>query len=86
MNIIILRLRYSLKLSQKDMALVLGISRSTLVRIERGDISPKADIITKLSILFGKEISYFYHSEDKHIKKTKDIIIKNNVNNKLYLY
>lgn len=86
MNIIILRLRYSLKLSQKDMALVLGISRSTLVRIERGDISPKADIITKLSILSGKEISYFYHSEDKHIKKIKDIIIKNNVNNKLYLY
>ncbi|WP_256384114.1 helix-turn-helix transcriptional regulator [Photobacterium toruni] len=82
MNIIILRLRYSLKLSQKDMALVLGISRSTLVRIERGDISPEADIITKLSILFGKEISYFYHSEDKHIKKIKDIIIKNNVNNK----
>lgn len=82
MNIIILRLRYSLKLSQKDMALVLGISRSTLVRIERGDISPKADIITKLSILSGKEISYFYHSEDKHIKKIKDIIIKNNVNNK----
>ncbi|MEC6831383.1 helix-turn-helix transcriptional regulator [Photobacterium toruni] len=82
MNIIILRLRYSLKLSQKDMALVLGISRSTLVRIERGDISPKADIITKLSILSGKEISYFYHSEDKHIKKIKDIIIKNNVSNK----
>lgn len=45
MNIKILRLRYSLKLSQSDMALALGISRSTLVRIERGDISTKADII-----------------------------------------
>ncbi|PSU24804.1 hypothetical protein CTM96_11270 [Photobacterium phosphoreum] len=83
MNIIILRLRYSLKLSQNDMALVLGISRSTLVRIERGEISPKANIIKKLSILSGKEISYFYHSEDKHIKKTQNIITENNIDNEL---
>lgn len=80
MNIIILRLRYSLKLSQNDMALILGISRSTLIRIERGDISPKADIITKLSILSGKKIGYFYYSEDKHIKKIQNIIAKNNIN------
>ncbi|PSW34487.1 hypothetical protein C9J21_03835 [Photobacterium phosphoreum] len=83
MNIIILRLRYSLKLSQNDMALVLGISRSTLVRIERGEISPKANIIKKLSILSGKEISYFYHSEDKHIKKIQNIITENNIDNEL---
>ena len=51
------------------MAFVLGLSRSTLIRIERGDISPKANIITKLSILSGQDISYFYHSEDKYIKK-----------------
>ncbi|WP_279143370.1 helix-turn-helix domain-containing protein [Photobacterium phosphoreum] len=83
MNIIILRLRYSLKLSQNDMALMLGISRSTLVRIERGEISPKANIIKKLSILSGKEISYFYHSEDKHIKKIQNIITENNIDNEL---
>ncbi|KJG14315.1 hypothetical protein UB37_15285 [Photobacterium iliopiscarium] len=81
MNIIILRLRYSLKLSQNDMAFALGISRSTLVRIERGEILPKADIIKKLSILSGKEISYFYHSEDKHIKKIQNIITEHNVSN-----
>ena len=69
MNLKILRLRYSLKLSQNDMAFVLGLSRSTLIRIERGDISPKANIITKLSILSGQDISYFYHSKDKYIKK-----------------
>ncbi len=51
------------------MAFALGISRSTLVRIERGQISPKADIIKKLSLLSEMEISYFYHSEDKYIKK-----------------
>lgn len=79
MNLKILRLRYSLKLSQNDMAFVLGLSRSTLVRIERGDISPKADIITKLSILSGQDISYFYHSEDKYIKKIKAIIADNNI-------
>ena len=83
MNIIILRLRYSLKLSQNDMALMLGISRSTLVRIERGEISPKANIIKKLSILSGKEISYFYHYEDKHIKKIQNIITENNIDNEL---
>lgn len=61
------------------MALVLGISRSTLVRIERGQISPKADVIKKLSLLSGKEISYFYYSEDKFIKKTQTIITNNNL-------
>ena len=65
------------------MALMLGISRSTLVRIERGEISPKANIIKKLSILSGKEISYFYHSEDKHIKKIQNIITENNIDNEL---
>lgn len=63
------------------MALALGISRSTLVRIERGDISPKADIISKLSILSGKEISYFYHSEDKYITRIQNTLTENNVNN-----
>ncbi|MEC6881310.1 helix-turn-helix domain-containing protein [Photobacterium piscicola] len=81
MNIKILRLRYSLKLSQSDMALALGISRSTLVRIERGDISPKADIIKKLSILSGKNISYFYHTKDRHIEKIQNILIEKNVSN-----
>ncbi|OBU29137.1 XRE family transcriptional regulator [Photobacterium kishitanii] len=80
MNIKILRLRYSLKLSQNDMALALGISRSTLVRIERGQISPKADIIKKLSLLSEMEVSYFYHSEDKYIKKIETIITDNNLN------
>lgn len=61
------------------MALVLGISRSTLVRIERGQISPKADVIKKLSLLSGKEISYFYYSEDKFIKKIQTIITNNNL-------
>lgn len=79
MNIKILRLRYSLQLSQNDMALILGISRSTLVRIERGKISPKADIIKKLSLLSGKEISYFYNSEDNFIKRIKEIINDNNL-------
>lgn len=79
MNIKILRLRYSLQLSQNDMALILGISRSTLVRIERGHISPKADIIKKLSLLSDKEISYFYNSEDNFIKRIKEIINDNNL-------
>lgn len=79
MNIKILRLRYSLQLSQNDMALILGISRSTLVRIERGQISPKADIIKKLSLLSDKEISYFYNSEDNFIKRIKEIINDNNL-------
>ncbi len=61
------------------MALILGISRSTLVRIERGKISPKADIIKKLSLLSGKEISYFYNSEDNFIKRIKEIINDNNL-------
>lgn len=79
MNIKILRLRYSLQLSQNDMALILGISRSTLVRIERGQIYPKADIIKKLSLLSDKEISYFYNSEDNFIKRIKEIINDNNL-------
>lgn len=79
MNIKILRLRYSLQLSQNDMALILGMSRSTLVRIERGQISPKADIIKKLSLLSDKEISYFYNSEDNFIKRIKEIINDNNL-------
>ncbi|SMY32122.1 helix-turn-helix protein [Photobacterium malacitanum] len=61
------------------MALILGISRSTLVRIERGQISPKADIIKKLSLLSDKEISYFYNSEDNFIKRIKEIINDNNL-------
>ncbi|MEC6906707.1 helix-turn-helix transcriptional regulator [Photobacterium piscicola] len=83
MNIKILRLRYSLKLSQNDMALVLGISRSTLVRIERGDISPKADVINKLSVLSGRGISYFYHPQDKYIEKIQNILIEKNVGNEI---
>ncbi|PSV24163.1 hypothetical protein C0W28_03840 [Photobacterium kishitanii] len=64
MNIKILKTRYSMKLTQSEMALLLGVSKKRYIRVESGSICPKADFLYNLSGVADKNIAYFYHNQD----------------------
>lgn len=82
MNIKILKSRYALNLTQRDMALLLGISRNTYIKIESGIIVPKADLLLKVSKLTNKKITYFYNNEYRNTEKILKLLDSSKGNRK----
>lgn len=54
------RLRSATKLSQEGLARRAGVSRMTLVRLERGEISPRYETLESLSKALGVEIAELF--------------------------
>lgn len=57
-NLRIVRTTDSRKLTQKDIALILGIDRSTYAKYETGDSEPNFDTICRLADFFDVSVEY----------------------------
>jgi len=82
------KLRESIPLSQEEMAIELGISQSTLCKIENGSVEKKVDfaLMDRICKLFKVEPEYFledsFSQTNKEVKNTAISIIGNpTVNN-----
>lgn len=60
-NIKLLRVKHNL--TQKELAVAVGIERTALTRIERGERLPSLEIAYKISSCFGKTIDDVFFSE-----------------------
>ena len=54
----LIKLRKSKKLTQKEVALNIGIERTTFVRYEKGNIQPPTDIVKRLADFFSVTTDY----------------------------
>lgn len=54
------------EMSQADLSDLIGVSRQTIVAIEKGNYTPSLDLAFKISEVFGLSIEeIFYRNEDK---------------------
>lgn len=60
-----LELRKELGLSQADVALAIGIGRTTYVGYERGTVMPPLDKAWRIADLYGTTIDYLVGRADK---------------------
>lgn len=51
------------ELTQKELALEVGVSRQTIVAIEKGKYSPTLELCMKLSLVFGVPIDEIFYIE-----------------------
>lgn len=51
------------EMTQKDLAKSIGVSRQTIVAIEKGQYSPTLELCFKLSIVFKTPIDQIFHVE-----------------------
>ncbi|AZV57939.1 helix-turn-helix transcriptional regulator [Clostridium sp. AWRP] len=82
MNFKLIKFRQSLSMSQKDMALALGISVSFYIKIESGERNPSFNFIKKLKRRFNVNIDRIFFENNTHEKcseKTVKPISSNDV-------
>lgn len=48
------------EMTQKDLAKAVGVSRQTIVAIEKGQYSPTLELCFKLSLVFGKPLDEIF--------------------------
>ena len=53
-------LRAANKLSQQRLALMVGVERSYLAKLEKGERNPSIDVIEKIAKGFGLSLSEFF--------------------------
>lgn len=51
------------EMTQKDLALKVGVSRQTIVAIEKGQYSPTLELCFKLALVFNKSIDAIFYIE-----------------------
>lgn len=51
------------EMTQKDLSLAVGVSRQTIVAIEKGQYSPSLELCFKLSIVFNTPIDEMFNVE-----------------------
>ena len=51
------------EMTQKDLAQKIGVSRQTIVAIEKGQYSPTLELCFKLSLVFNTPIDQIFHVE-----------------------
>ncbi|MBI9106407.1 MAG: helix-turn-helix transcriptional regulator [Spirochaetales bacterium] len=58
-------------MTQKDLSVKVGVSRQTIVAIEKGQYSPTLELCFKLAIVFNKTIDeiFFIESNEKENDK-----------------
>lgn len=61
MNIKLERIKKGIK--QQDFAQELGISRTTLVRIEKGDVEPRRDLIIKIAKALDSTVQELFFND-----------------------
>ncbi len=60
------------EMTQKDLSLKVGVSRQTIVAIEKGQYSPTLELCFKIALVFNKPIDEIFYIDSKD-KKEKQI-------------
>ncbi|MDY0295374.1 MAG: helix-turn-helix transcriptional regulator [Acholeplasmataceae bacterium] len=55
-------------MSQKDLAKAVGVSRQTIVAIEKGQYSPTLELCFKIALVFNKTIDEVFYVEKNQIE------------------
>ena len=58
------------EMTQKELASKVGVSRQTIVAIEKGQYSPTLELCFKLALVFNKSIGEIFYLDDQ--KKEDD--------------
>lgn len=53
------------EMTQKDLSSAVGVSRQTIVAIEKGQYSPSLELCFKLAIVFNKTVDEIFYVEKK---------------------
>ncbi len=62
-------LRAEKRLTQEELALAIGVTRGTIIAIEKGNYNPTLELVFKLSLYFKVDIqNIFFIEEDKNEK------------------
>jgi putative transcriptional regulator len=56
------------EMSQKDLAKAVGVSRQTIVAIEKGQYSPTLELCFKIALVFNKTIDEVFYVEKNQIE------------------
>lgn len=65
--------RKACKMTQEELSKAVGISRSTLIHIEKGDTLPELTPLSKMCEALGCRVSYIL-GEDEEYQQTKEAI------------
>ncbi|MBF1157731.1 MAG: helix-turn-helix transcriptional regulator [[Eubacterium] sulci] len=65
--------RKACKMSQYELSKAVGISRSTLIHIEKGDTLPELTPLTKICEALGCRVSYILGEEEEYQQTKEDI-------------
>lgn len=60
-------------LTQDQLALAVNVTQSAVAKWEVGDVSPRANMLMKLSKLFGCSIDELLRIEDKESQRSGDV-------------
>jgi putative transcriptional regulator len=61
-------LRASLKITQAELALAIGVTRATVNAMENGDYNPSLELAFRLSLFFKKDIQEIFTVGDENEK------------------
>lgn len=63
-------LRAEKRLTQEDLAEAVGVTRGTIIAIEKGNYNPTLELAFKLSLYFETDIQNIFFLEGKRNEKT----------------
>ena len=58
--------RVAMELTQKDLAVAVGVSRQTINAIEKGDYSPSINLCIKVAKVLNKTLDELFWEEDSN--------------------
>lgn len=67
--------RKACKMTQEELSKAVGISRSTLIHIEKGDTLPELTPLSKMCEALGCRVSYILGEEEEYQQTKEDIEI-----------
>ena len=53
------------RMTQQDLADAIGVTRATIIAIEKGNYNPSLELCFKIAIYFGKDIQEIFYVENE---------------------
>ena len=54
------------KITQQDLADAIGVTRATIMSIEKGNYNPSLELCFRIAIYFGKDIQEIFYVENEN--------------------